>query len=110
VTSFRVIFVHESGGTLPLSQTPVSDAKVIRDYLTTNTTPEGQWAGFRKYDKDQVPTDETPAMKALWTAVQPKLTAIPCIVVEVNGKADIIPYPASATEALAILKKYNGGK
>lgn len=110
VTSFRVIFVHESGGTLPLGQTPVSDAKAIRDYLTANTTPDGPYAGFRKYDRDQTAAGETPAIKALWEAVQPKLTEIPCIVIEVNGKAEILPYPKNATDALALIKSKKEGK
>lgn len=108
VTSFRVIWVRESGATLPIGQQAVMDAKIVRDYLTANTTAEGQWAGWRSYDKDQEATNETPVMKALWQAVKPKLTVVPCVVIEVNGKAEILPYPASADAAVSLFKKYKG--
>ena len=40
--------------------------------------------------------------------MKPKLTALPCVVVEVNGKADILPFPASANAAIEIFRKYKG--
>lgn len=108
VTSFRVIFVRESGITLPASQASVPGAKVIRDYLFAKTTRESGVTGWREYDPQTDAANEQPMMRALWDAVKPKLTTFPCVVVEVNGKADIVPYPANAAEALALLKKYGG--
>lgn len=105
VKSFRVIFVIESGDN---TRVAVADAKAVRDYLNQNTTVEAQWAGWRRFDPQQEAANETPIMKALWTAVRPKITTTPCMVVEVNGKADILPYPANAAEAVAVFQKYRG--
>lgn len=110
VTSFRVIFVVESMDTLPPGVLAVSDAKAVRDYLTAKCTKEGEWPGWRRYDPDANVANEQPTMKALWAAVKPKLTTNRALVIEVNGKADILPYPANATECLATLKKYAEGK
>lgn len=108
VKSFRVIFVYESGDTYTAAQNGVLYGKAVQDYLTAKTTPEGGLAGWRRYDKDVTTANEQPIMAALWTAVKPKLTVIPCMVVEVNGKAEILALPANSTEALATLKKYGG--
>lgn len=110
VTSFRVLFVCDPGVTLPLGQSSVTGAKSVRDYLNANCTKDGADAGWRQWYKDTDATDEHPTIKSLWEAVQPKLTTIPCMVVEVNGKAEIIPFPGSPTEAITTFKKYNGGK
>lgn len=108
VESFRVIFVKESGSTLSAEQTAIPGAKAIRDYLTAKTTPEGGLSGWREYDPQQTTANEQPTMRALWLAALPKLRPPPCVVVEVNGKADIIDLPANVTDALKILKSYGG--
>lgn len=108
VTSFRVIFVKESGATLPLGQSAIPGAKVIRDYLTSKTTPEGTFAGWREYDPDQVTTNEQPTMKALWESVKPKLLPSPCLVIEVNGRATVMAFPQTVDEAMRTLKQYGG--
>jgi hypothetical protein len=106
--SFRVIFVVESGVTLSAVQTAVASAKAVRDYCTAKTTPEGGLAGWRQYDPQVNTTNEHPNMKALWAAVKPKMTTVPCLVVEKDGKAEILPYPANAAEALTTLQTYGG--
>lgn len=106
VKSFRVIFVKESGQTLNAEQTPISSAKSIREYLVSKTTPESGLVGYREYDPQQNITNEQPAMKALWAAAKSSVTSVPCIVVEVNSKISIIPYPKNTSEALKILKEY----
>lgn len=108
VTSFRVIFVRESGVTLPASQAGVPGAKAVRDYLFAKTTREANITGWREYDPQTDATNEQSTIRALWEAVKPKITTVPCIVIEVNGKADILPYPANPAEALATLKQYGG--
>jgi len=110
VKSFRVIFVIESGSTPTAAQLGVSDAKLVRDYLTAKCTKEGEWPGWRRYDPDADVTNEQPTMKALWEAVKPKITSTPCLVVETNGKVDILPYPKNSVESLSLLKKYAEGK
>lgn len=108
VTSFRVIFVYESLTTLPAKQTSILYAKSIADYLTEKTTAEGGLAGWRRFDKDAGTANDQPVMRALWAAVKPKITTVPCMIIETNGKADILPWPASVDEALATLKKAGG--
>jgi len=108
VKSFRVIFVKESGSTLPSEQTAIPGAKAIRDYLTSKTTPEGGLAGWREYDPQQSTANEQPTMKALWAAVQPKLLPAPCLVIETNGTANVMPFPKDVAEALETLKKAGG--
>lgn len=108
VKSFRAIFVKESGATLNAEQTPISSAKAIREYLSSRTTAEGNLPGYREYDPQQNITNEQPAMKSLWAAAKSSITTVPCIVVEVNGKVSILPYPKNTAEALKTLKAYGG--
>ena len=108
VKSFRAIFVKESGSTLTAKQTAIPNAKAIRDYLNAKTTKEGSLPGWREYDPQQNTANEQPTMAALWSAVQPKLQVIPCLVIEVNGKATVLNYPADTEAALNLLKKYGG--
>lgn len=108
VKSFRAIFVKESGSTLPAAQTAIPNAKAIRDYLNAKTTKEGNLPGWREYDPQQNTANEQPVMAALWAAVQPKLQVIPCLVIEVNGKATVLNYPANTESALKLLKEYGG--
>jgi hypothetical protein len=108
VTSFRVIFVKESGATLNASQSSIPAAKVIRDYLVAKTTAENGQPGWREYDPDQSTTNEQPTMQKLWEAVKPKLSKVPCLVIEVNGHATVMPFPASVDECMATLKKAGG--
>lgn len=108
VKSFRVIFVKESGQTLPAEQTAISNARTIRDYLGAKTTSEGGLPGYREYDPQQNVSNEQPTMKALWAAARSSVTTVPCIVVEVNGKASVIPYPKNTADALKVLKGLGG--
>jgi hypothetical protein len=108
VRSFRVIFVKESGSTLTAEQTAIPGAKAIREYLNAKTTREGNQPGWREYDPHQTTAGEQPTIAALWEAVKPKLNAIPCMIVEVNGKATVVSYPANAAEALNTLQRYGG--
>ena len=108
VKSFRVIFVKESGQTLSAEQTAIPGAKEIRDYLTAKTTQEGGQVGWREYDPQQQTENEHPTMKALWQAAKPKLLTPPCLVIEVNGKATVMPFPGTVAEAVETLKKAGG--
>lgn len=110
VTSFHVVFVYESGSTLTATQTGVLYSKDIALYLGLKCTQDAGTAGWRRRDKDAVIPNETAFQKSLWDAVKPKITAVPCMIVEVNGKADILPLPATVAEGLATLQKYAEGK
>jgi hypothetical protein len=108
VKTFRVIFVYESSQTLTASQTAVKDSAYVRQYLMDKTTKEGEYNGWRAYDRDTDAAFDNKSMRALWTAVKPKITTVPCIVVEVNGKVEILDWPANVAEALTTLKRYGG--
>lgn len=108
VKSFRVIFVKESGQTLPVAQSGIPGAKEIRDYLLAKTTREGGLAGWREFDPDQAAENDEPTMRALWAAVKPKLLPAPCMVIEVNGHATVMPFPADVADCMATLKKFGG--
>ena len=108
VKSFRVIFVKESGSTLPVAQSSIPGAREIRDYLNVRTTQAGGSSGWREYDPQQITINEQLSMVALWQAVKPKLLSAPCLVIEVNGKATVMPFPANVAECVATLKKYGG--
>lgn len=108
VKSFRVIWVTESATTPTAGQNSVIGAKAVREYLTAKTTAEGNVAGWRHYDPQTSAANDQPTMRALWDAAKAKVTAVPCVIVEVNGKAEILPFPANAVEALKVLKQYGG--
>jgi len=108
VTSFRVIFEKESGDTLNAQQSAIPAAKVIQDYLRIKTTYEGTQHGFREFDPEQGTETETPMFKKLWEVVKPKITKVPCLVIEVNGHATVMPFPANVDECMATLKKAGG--
>ena len=110
VTSFHVIVVYESAKTYPTKVTGVINSGDIRAYLDSATTPDEGTKGWRLRDKDLSADNDTPFQKALWADVKPKITTVPCWVIEVNKKADIIPLPASVSEGLATLRKYKGEK
>lgn len=110
VQSFRVILVNETGRLLTPVQNSFWRGEEIEEYLKSNTTSEGVFPGFRRYDKDTDASNDSPVMAALWAAVRPKITTVPCLVVERNGKVDILPYPSSPSDGLATLKKYREGK
>lgn len=109
VETFRAIFVYESTDTLTIEQKSVIYGKVVSDYLTAKTTPEGGYAGWRRYDPQMKTDNEQPAMKAFWEKAKPKLGQLPCIVVEVNGGDPIVEsLPKTPDEMLKVLKKHRG--
>lgn len=107
VTSFRVIFGFENSQITPAINN-VMYAKMVEDYLMVNTTAENGLAGFWRTDKDADGSTATPMMAALWAAVKPKITTVPFLAVEVNGKAEIVPFPKTPEECLETLKKHRG--
>ena len=86
----------------------ISGAKTVRDYLTQRTTPEGGWAGWREYDPQQNVANEQATIKDLWAASRSSITKVPSLVVEKNGKVEILEYPKNVADALKILKEYGG--
>lgn len=108
VTSYKVIFVYESSKPITPEMQKVMYGSAVVDYLEAKTTPvPGVARGFRRYDKDVDATNERdPEIKTIWAAVKPKLTTVPCVVIAVNNKATIEPWPATEDAALALFKKY----
>lgn len=109
-TSFRVIFVKESGQTLNAAQTAIPGSKEIRDYLNRKVTKDGGIVAWREYDPQQVTTNEQPVMKTLWETVKPKIDRVPALVIEVNGKATVMDFPKDVADCMATLKRYGGSE
>lgn len=110
VTSFRVLFVVERMGNLTAAQNSVVHGVEVERFLEAKTMRTDGGRGWRRIDKD-APTDgDTPTMNALWRQTKPKLTAVPCVAVEVNGKVDIIPLEATPAAMVAKFKEYIGEK
>ena len=110
VTSFRVLFIRDPHASMTIAQIGVYDSQAVAKWLNENCTKDGITPGWRRYGKDQDTTGEFPDVRALWTAVRPKVTTVPCLVIEVNGKADIIDLPATEADAITTLKTYRGIK
>ena len=110
ITSFHVLIVYESMKTYPAKVTGVLNSGDIRAYLDAVTTPDEGTKGWRLRDKDLSADNDTAFQKALWDDVKPKITKVPCWVVEVNKQAEIIEFPATVAEGLATLRKYKGEK
>lgn len=108
VKSFRVIFVYESADLLTSAQKSIVYGTVVEGYLSNNCT-DGK-AGWRRRDKDGTGGKDTEVMNNLWAAVKPKITATPCVAVEVNGKVEIIPLEATPAAMIAVFDKYRGVK
>lgn len=105
--SLRVFLVFESEDSLTPAQRGVIYGKVVEDWLNANCT--GGKAGWRRRDKDS-PGEADPTMAALWSAVQPKVTATPCVAVERDGKVELIDLGANPAKMVEVLNSYKGGK
>jgi len=113
VTSFRVIFVYESGDPLTPAMQQVMFGEKVRNYLDGKTTAHPQGGkGWRRFDRDiDIANERDPDLKALWQATKPQLTAVPCVVVATNRKAEILPLPADEDAAVKLFEQYlSGGK
>jgi hypothetical protein len=108
-TSFRVIWIIESGDTLNAERTAIPAAKSIRDYLNAKTTrsPDGQ-PGWREFDPQQITNNEPAVMQELWKAIKEKQWSAPCVAIEVNNQVKVLPLSANTAEALTLLKRYGG--
>jgi hypothetical protein len=110
VETFRVLLLYESSAVLPAAQFGVLYGREVEQYLTANCTKDGPRNGWRRLDKDAPTDNDTETFNALWAAVKPKVTRVPCVALEVNGTVTIEPLPASVPDALALFRKYRGDK
>ena len=106
---FRVIFVWETSKAITQGELNAAYAEDVVQYLRSRTVSN---SSFRRWDPDvDVSKEPDPAMRELWAAVQKtKPTADKYVIIAVDGKATIEPFPKSAEESLALLKKYAEGK
>lgn len=110
VKSFRVIFVYDEKKKLTPEQHSTMYSQSVTDWMIANTTKDAGSNGFRRKDWKATAELDSPAIKAAWAAVQPSLTAIPCVVVIVNDHADILDYPSSPEAAIALFESYKNPK
>lgn len=106
VTSFRVFLTFESGQTITPAQSNVMYGNVVEEWLNANCT--GGKAGWRRRDRS-LGGENDPTMAALWAAIQPKLTTVPAIAIEVNSSVEILPLEATPAKMVEILDKYKKG-
>lgn len=108
VSSFRVIIVYEASATYPATTVSTLYGKEVEAYLDARCTKDGTVRGWVRHDKDDVVITDVTTMNALWAAVKPKVTAVPCVAIEVNGKVTIEPLPTTPAAMVTLLKKYSG--
>jgi len=109
VGALRVIFVAESGSKLTTEELHTWNSTRIAAYLDEKCVKDGSLPAWRKWDKDQVPSEkETAAMKQLW-ADSKNSVPVPGIIIAVGQKATVYPLPKE-DETLAVLKKHAEGK
>ena len=110
--------MYESGDSLTAAQRGIVYGKAVEDFLTANCT--GGKSGWRRRDKD-APGENDATMAALWAAVEPgtlpdgkpdpkRITVTPCVVMERNGKVEIVNLEATPAAMIDKLKKYRDGK
>lgn len=93
----RVIFVYESSQAMTVAQQRVIFGEKVRQHLDANSK------GWRRYDKDVDASNERDTdIKALWTAVKPNLTTVPCVVVARGTSAEILPLPTDEDSAIKL--------
>lgn len=108
VTSFRVIYVTESATALTKTQNAVINAQANVAYLNSKVTKTNSWPDWRSYDPQTPAEKDYPGLAAMWAAAKPAVTTVPCVIIQVNDKVTIEPFPATAADALTLLKKYGG--
>lgn len=107
VTTFRIIGVYDDAATMTAAQTSVLYGNVVEDWLTANCT--GGKDGWRRRAKNADGSNDA-KFAAMWTAAKTEVTAVPCWVVQVNDKVEIIPFEASQAEQVKKFSEYKGGK
>jgi hypothetical protein len=110
VGPLRVLMIYESAdlAKMPAAQQAVIYGRKVRDYLNAKCEKEadGKTRGWRIWDKDA----DASAEASHWqTAMKRSRASVPFIhILKGDSIAYEGPLPASADEALALLKKYGG--
>ncbi len=106
----KVLFLHESESLMTERQLQVWHSPDLEQTLMKNTTPGPDAVpGFRKWDKDQDPSDDTPEWAEMLNWAKAELartgTQLPVMVVFRGGKGTLNPLPASPQEAISLIQK-----
>jgi hypothetical protein len=103
--TFRIIFINESSDQQRPEDRAIMTGKVVEDWMIANCT--GGRAGFRRFDKDITADDDKP-FAALWAAVKPVVTVVPCVAMERNGKVKIVNLEATPAKMIEVFEAYRG--
>jgi hypothetical protein len=100
----RVVLVYESGATLSAKHFGVLYGRELEEYLAGRCGA----SGWGRRDKDTDPAHDTSALKAVWAAGRGKVTSVPGLLMEADGRLDYQPLPLTAAAAIALVKKHAG--
>lgn len=106
----KVLFVQESEAPMSEKQLQVWHSGEVEELLIKNTDPGSDGVpGYRKWDKDQDASDDTPEWGEMLAAVKAEVdkTGIPLPVVGifVGGKGVVKPLPGTVQEMTALIPK-----
>ena len=111
-TGFRVIFVSDTAANMTREQLNIVNSTAISAFLNEACVKSASGhAEWRRWSKNQkVEATESPTIVALWNDSKSKLTALPRMIVAVNGAATVMEFGATEAETLAKLKTAAGVK
>jgi len=105
---FRVLFLYETSAKLTRGQLAVVNSTAVVDYLNRRCVKDTDGRpGWRKWDRDIDPAKDLKVWQELSASVKGKATA-PCLVVAVDQRAEVLPFPPDEAAALEVLKRYGG--
>lgn len=108
VTGLRVVLVYESSANMSREQLNTLYSTKISDYLDKHTAATDGGVGWKRWDKDIDTSKSGPTWQKLWTATKPKLGTLPQFVIVTDQTGEILPFPATEADGLALLQKYGG--
>jgi hypothetical protein len=106
----KVLFLQESEGPMTEKQLQVWHSGEVEEDLMKNTSPGTDGvSGYRKWDKDQDPSDDSPEWAEMLSVAKAELaktgTPLPVVVIFRGGKGVLKPLPSSVAELRALIKK-----
>ena len=106
---FRVIFKYEKDDLTPEHSIMMGGDPRIVDYLNDRCAKDAEgYSEWRAFDKDiQFKSGASPSIKALWETSNADAQPLPKVVIAVNGKARVFPFPENG-KMLELLKKWGG--
>lgn len=111
-TGFRVIFVSDEKANMPPAQLAVLYSPFIKTYLdqkcAKSTAGLPEWRRWHLTTEFGVTTKESPTMVALFNVAKSLLTALPMVIISMDGKWNVYPLPANDAALQALLKQFGG--